>query len=81
MIFKCVKLMQVPALVVLMWMCLSHSAIKPFVHFLVHFLLLLTIETLDVKDNMTFKCVKLVALVDLMWVCLSHSAIRILVHF
>ena len=43
--------MQVLVLVVLIWVCLSHPAIRPFVHFLVHFLLLLTIETLDVNDN------------------------------
>ena len=88
MIFKCVKLVQILSLVVLMWVCLPHPAIRAFVHFLVHFLLLLAIETSDVNDNMTFKCVNLVQILSsvvLMWVCLPHPAIRpflnFLVHF
>ena len=84
MIFKCVRLVQILLSVVLMWVCLSYPAIRPFVHFLVHFLLLLAIETLNVNDNMIFKCVRLVQIllsVVLMWVCLSYPAIRPFVHF
>ena len=47
--------------VVLLWVCLSHPAIRPFVHFLVLFFLLLAIETLNVNDNMIFKCVTIVS--------------------
>ena len=84
MIFMCVKLVQILSSVVLIWVCLSHLAIRPFVHFLVHFLLLLAFETLNVNDNMIFKCVKLVQILSsvvLIWVCLSHPAIRPFVHF
>ena len=84
MIFKCVKLVQILSSVILIWLCLSHPAIRPFVHFLVHFLLLLAIETLNVNDNMIFKCVKLVQILSsviLIWLCLSHPAIRPFVHF
>ena len=84
MIFKCVKLVQILSSVVLMWACLPRPAIRPFVHFLVHFLLLLAIETLNVNDNMIFKCIKLVQIlssVALMWVCLPRPAIRPFVHF
>ena len=84
MIFKCVKLVQILSSVVLIWVCLSHPAIRSFVHFLVHFLLLLALETLNVNDNMIFKCVKLVQILSsvvLIWVCLSHPAIRSFVHF
>ena len=83
-IFKCVKLVQILSSVVLIWVCLYHPAIRPFVHFLVHFLLLLAIETLNVNDNMIFKCVKLVQILSsvvLIWVCLSHPAIRSFVYF
>ena len=84
MIFKCVKLVQILSSVVLIWVCLSHPAIRPFVHFLVHFLLLLAFDTLNVNDDMIFKCVKLVQILSsivLIWVCLSHPAIRPFVHF
>ena len=84
MIFKCVKLVQILSSVVLMWACLPRPAIRPFVHFLVHFFLLLAIETLNVNDNMIFKCVKLVQIlssVDLMWMCLPRPAIRPFIHF
>ena len=84
MIFKCVKLVQILSSVDLMWVCLPRPAIRPFVHFLVHFLLLLAIETLNVSDNMKFKCVKLVQIlssVELMWVCLPCPAIRPFIHF
>ena len=84
MILKCVKLVQILSSVVLIWVCLSHPAIRPFVHFLVHFLLLLTFETLNVNDDMILKCVKLVQILSsvvLIWVCLSHPAIRPFVHF
>ena len=84
MIFKCVKLVQILSRIVLMWACLPHPAIRPFVHFLVHFLLLLAMETLNVNNNMIFKCVKLVqilSLVVLMWACLPSPAIRPFVHF
>ena len=84
MIFKCVNLVQILSSVVLKWLCLSRSAIRAFVHFLVHFLLLLAIETSYVNDNMIFKCVNLVQillLVVLMWVCFPRPAIRAFVHF
>ena len=84
MIFKCVKLVQILSSVDLMWVCLPRPAIRPFIHFLIHFFLLLAIETTDVNDNMIFKCVKLVQIlssVDLMWVCLPRPAIRPFVHF
>ena len=82
--FKCVKLVQILSSVVLMWVCLPCPAIRPFVHFLVHFLLLLAIETLNVSDNTKFKCVKLVQILSsvvLMWVCLPRPAIRPFIHF
>ena len=84
MIFKCIKLVQILSSVALMWVCLPRPAIRPFVHFLVHFLLLLAIESTGVNDNMIFKCVKLVQILSsvvLMWVCLSCPAIRPFVHF
>ena len=84
MIFKCVKLVQILSSVVLMWACLPHPAIRPFLHFLVHFLLLLAMENLNVNDNMIFKCVKLVQILSsvvLMWACLPRPAIRPFVHF
>ena len=84
MIFKCVKLVQTLSSVVLMWAYLPRPAIRPFVHFLVHFLLLLAIETLNVNGNMIFKCVKLVQILSsvvLMWVCLPRPAIRPFIHF
>ena len=84
MIFKCIKLVQILSSVALLWVCLPHPAIRPFVYFLVHFLLLLAIETLNVSDNTIFKCVKLVQIlssVDLMWVCLPRPAIRPFIHF
>ena len=83
-IFKCVKLVQILSSVALMWVCLPRPAIRRFVHFLVHFLLLLAMETLNVSDNMIIKCVKLVQIlssVDLMWVCLPRPAIRPFIHF
>ena len=49
MIFKCVKLVQILSSVVLMWACLLCPAIRSFLHFLVHFLLLLAIEILNVN--------------------------------
>ena len=67
-----------------MWECLSHLAIRPFVHFLVHFLLLLAFETLNVNDNMIFECVRLLKILSsvvLMWVCLSDPTIRPFVYF
>ena len=82
-IFNCVKLVPILSSVVLIWVCLSHPAIRPFVH-LVHFLLLLTFETLNVNDDMIFKCVKLVPILSsvvLIWVCLYYPAIRPFVHF
>ena len=84
MTFKCVKLVQMLLSVVLMWVCLPCTAIRPFVHFLVRFLLLLAIETSDVNDNKIFKCAKLVQLLSsvvLMWVCLPCPPIRPFVHF
>ena len=84
MIFKCVKLVQILSSVVLMWVCLPRPAIRPFIHFLVHFFLLLAIESTDVNDNMIFKCVKLVQILSsvvLMWVCLPRPAIRPFIHF
>ena len=84
MIFKCVKLVQTLSSVVLMWAYLPRPAIRPFVHFLVHFLLLLAIETLNVNGNMIFRCVKLVQILSsvvLMWVCLPRPAIRPFIHF
>ena len=84
MIFKCVKLVQTLSSVVLMWAYLPRPAIRPFVHFLVHFLLLLAIETLNVNGNMIFKCVNLVQILSsvvLMWVCLPRPAIRPFIHF
>ena len=83
-IFKCVNLVQILLSVVLMWVCPPCTAIRAFVHFLVHFILLLAMETLNVNDNMIFKCVKLVQillLVVLMWACLPCPAIRAFVHF
>ena len=56
MIFKCVKLVQILSSVVLIWVCLSRPAIRPFVYFLVHFLLLLAMKNLNVNDNMIFVC-------------------------
>ena len=82
--FKCVKLVQILSSVELMWVCLPRPAIRPFIHFLVHFFLLLAFESTDVNDNMIFKCVKLVQIlssVDLMWVCLPCPAIRPFIHF
>ena len=76
--------MQILSSVVLMWACLPCPAIRSFVHFLVHFLLLLAIETLNVNDNMIFKCVKLVQILSsvvLMWMCLPRPAIRPFIHF
>ena len=84
MIFKCLKLVQILSSVVLMWVCLPGSAIRPFIHFLVHLFLLLAIETLNLNDNMIFKCLKLVLILSsvvLMWVCLPRPAIRPFVHF
>ena len=84
MIFKCVKLIQILLLVVLMWVCLPHPAIRVFVHFLVHLLLLLAIESTDVNYNMIFKCVNLVQILlstVLMWVCLPGPAIRLICSF
>ena len=84
MIFKCLKLVQILSSVVLMWVCLHRQAIRPFLNFLVHFLLLLAIETSDVNDNMIFKCLKLVQLLSsvvLMWVCLPCPAIKAFVYF
>ena len=84
MIFKCLKLIQILSSVVLMWVCLPCPVIRPFFHFLVHFLLLLSMETLNVNDNMIFKCVKLVQILSsvvLMWACLPHPAIRLFLHF
>ena len=88
MIFKCVKLVQMLSSVVLMWVCLPRRATRPFVHFLVHFLLLLAMKTSYVNINMIFKCVNLVQIllsVVLMWACLHRLAIRpflnFLVHF
>ena len=74
----------IPIIIILMWVCLPCPAIRPFVHFLVHFLLLLAMETSDVHDNMFFKCVKLIKIllsVVLMWMSLPHPAIRPFVHF
>ena len=84
MIFKCVKLVQMLSSVVLLWVCLPRPAITPFVHFLVHFLLLLAIETSNVDDNMILKCDKLVQMLSsvvLLWVCLSCPAIKAFVYF
>ena len=84
MIFKCVKLMQILLSVDLMWACLPRPAKRSFVHFLVHFLLLLAIESTDVNDDMIFKCVELVQILSsvvLMWVCLHRPAIRPFIHF
>ena len=57
---------------------------KTICSFVVHFLLLVPIDTLNVSDNMLLKCVKLVqilTLVVLMWVCLPHPSIRPFVNF
>ena len=67
-----------------MWVCLPRPTIRPFIHFLVHFFLLLAIESTDVNDNMIFQCVKLMQILSsvvLMWVCLPRPAIRPFVHF
>ena len=84
MIFKCVNLVQILLSVVLMWACLHRLAIRPFLNFLVHFLLLLAMETSYVNDNMIFKCLKLVQILSsvvLMWVCLPCPAIKAFVYF
>ena len=84
MFFKCVKLIKILSSVVLLWVSLSRPAIRPFVHFLVHFLLLLAMETSDVNINMIFKCVNLVQIllsVVFMWVCLHRPAIRPFLNF
>ena len=84
MIVKCLKLVQMLSSVVFMWVCLPCPAIRAFVYFLVHFLLLVAIETSYVNDNMIFKCLKLVQIVSsvvLMWVCLPCPAIRPFVYF
>ena len=76
MIFKFVKLVQIWSSVVLIWVCLSYSAIRPFVHFLEYFLLLLAIETLNVNDNMIFNCVKLVQILSSFWYgCVTNGLI------
>ena len=57
---------------------------KTICSFVVHFLLLVPIDTLNVSDNMLLKCVKLVqilTLVVLMWMCLPHPSIRPFVNF
>ena len=79
MIYSWVMLVRILSSIALMWVCLPHPAIRPFVHSLVYFLLLLTIETFTVNDDMSIKCVRLLrilTLVILMWVCLPHPAIR-----
>ena len=84
MIFKCFKLVQILSSVVIIWMCLSHPAIRPFIHFWEHFLLLLAIDTMNVNNDMIFNCVMLVQIflsVVLKWMCLSNLAIRPFVHF
>ena len=84
MIFKCLKLVQILSSVVLMWVCLPCPAIKAFVYFLVHFLLLLAMKTSYVNINMIFKCVNLVQIllsVVFMWVCLHRPAIRPFLNF
>ena len=67
------------SLVVLIWARLPRPAIRSCHHFLVHFLSLLAMKTMNVNDNIIFKCVKLVQILlsfVLMWVCLPHPAIR-----
>ena len=78
MIFKCIKLVQMLTLLVLLGVCLPCSAIRPFLHFLVHFLLLLVIDTFNISDDIIFKCVRsvqIVMFVALMWVCLPCPTI------
>ena len=80
MIFKCVKWKQILLLDVLMWVYLLRIVIEPFVHCLVHFLMLLTIESLNVNDNMIFKSVKwkqILLLVVLIRVYLPCLGIRL----
>ena len=80
MIFKCVKWKQILLLDVLMWVYLPHTVIRLFVHCLVHFLMLLTIESLNVNDNMIFKSVKwkqILLLVVLIRVYLPCLGIRL----
>ena len=80
MIFKCVKWKQILLLDVLMWVYLLRIVIRPFVHCLVHFLMLLTIESLNVNDNMIFKSVKwkqILLLVVLIRVYLPCLGIRL----
>ena len=75
--------MQILTLVVLMWACLPRLAIKPFVHFLQRFFLMLAIETFNVRKNMIFKCVSLVEILMLhvfMWASHPCPAIRSFVH-
>ena len=48
-------------LVVLVWESLAHPAIRPFVHFVMHFLLLLTVETFNVIYNYDFQVCQLIA--------------------
>ena len=56
---------------------------KTICSFLITFLLLLAIETLNVNDNIIYKWVRLVEilmLVALMWACLPRPAIRPFLH-
>ena len=62
----------------------SSPSNKTIYSFLVHFLLLLSIETLNVNDNMIHKEGQVSANIiigSLMWMCLPRSAIRSFVHF
>ena len=84
MVFKCVRLVQILLFVSLMWAYLPRPAIRPFVHSLVHLLLLLATETFNVSENMIFKCVSFVQSLTLdvfIWACLPCQAVRPFIHF
>ena len=62
----------------------SSPSYKIICSFLVHFVLLLGIETFNVNDDMIYKWVRLMqilTLVALMWACLLHTTIRPFIYF
>ena len=83
MIFKCASLVQILTLDDFMWASFPCPAIRPFVHILVRFLLMLSINTFNVNDDIVFRCVMLLQIllfVVLMSDYLPFSAIRPFVH-
>ena len=64
MIYKWVRSVQILTLVALMLAYLPCPAIRPFIHFLVRFLLILSIETYNVNEDMVFKSVRLVQMLQ-----------------